>query len=565
MDTSNQKKDIKANKALRETLKRAFKAKNFEAPTNYGLSQAKDTDSNFVVEPHSMSEGEVLKVAKDAFGENFASRKLPGNRIELNLDLAYTALVESDEWKNRDQKSTQTKAEEPNSGSNTGKLDIAINRQIRLDFTGRLLSSGFKLSTNYQMTTTNAVNSIFVLTLVNMLPEAAIAVANDEFGSDNYTVKTLDAENLEFNFEKIYAEMAGNYGKRLGTGKTEEPAGPGEQVRFSINEQIKQANSKNKEETSEPVVDDRVPFEKPILPLLEEHLEAEVAKGGITLRKYLDEYCITVAKGELISLYYTRNFEYRSLFIENRDIKKPKLKALMESFKEDGMHFTVTYLDEKLREVEGQHRIETANMANIQFAGNPKFKGLGFYFFIMVGWGKDEIKVINANMNSWGTTDRIKSYIKEGNENYKRFEDFHIKYDEAFSYTTCQILLLSRRTKAANNKYSIKDDEFIGGKLIVTNENMALGIERADQIVQLKKFHKNGWSSRNFVEAMLKMFSGERFNFEQLLARFKKEPDNLFTEADVQSVDWYVTNLIKTHNVNQPVNKHVIVKGYTSK
>ena len=557
---SSQLRDIKANKQLREKLKMAFGAKNFLAPSNYGLTSARAEDSIFIIEHHNMSEGEVIKIVKDAFGDNFSYKPRTNNRVEIDLDLAYNALVNSDEWKSKENKPPVPKQEPEKPAAKKDKLDIEINRKIRIDFTGRLMDSGFKLSTNYTVTTSNSENSIFVVTLINMLPDVVIKAADDEFGLDSYTVITLDAERLEFNFEKVYTEMANNGGKRLvkNTKQEESVATP---ARFSIAEKIKQNNTN----TEEILVDDRVPYERPILPLLDVHLDAEVAKGGITLREYLTNYCITVAKGETISLYYTRNFEYRSLFIENRDIQKPKLRALMESYKNDGMLFTVTYLDEKLREVEGQHRIESAHLSNVQYADNPNFKGLGFYFFVVVGWGKDEMKVINANMHPWGAADRVKSFIKEGNENYERFENFYLKYDKAFSYTTCQILLLSRRTKAASNKYNIGEDEFMGGHMILTEENITVGVERADKIVQLKKFHKHGWSSRNFVEAMLKVFTGEKFNFEQLLGRFKKEPDNLFTDADVQSVDWYVTNLIITHNVNQPVNKHVIVKGYTSK
>ena len=301
-----------------------------------------------------------------------------------------------------------------------------------------------------------------------------------------------------------------------------------------------------KEKEEEP--DDVKGWARPILPLTDEMLDREL-KDGMTLRRYLSEHCTIMSKGDLISVYWTSVYEYRSIILENRDIKGPKVKALEASYinPNEGQLFSVIYLNELLEEIEGQHRIEASLKTQ-----------LGFYFVIMVGWGLPEVKILNANLHAWTPVDRMESFAKEGNPNYVLFKQFFEAHE--FNISICQILLTNQRIrrKRGGNKYDIMEDEFLSGRTQITEEQVKIGEDRVKKIKQFEKYHPEGWKSRSFIESMVKIFLFEGFDFNHLIGCFKKDPDTVLMEASVQKSEFYIKTIVKIYNDGKPKVKLVI-------
>jgi hypothetical protein len=265
-----------------------------------------------------------------------------------------------------------------------------------------------------------------------------------------------------------------------------------------------------------------------IEPLTIQMLKAKIAPD-ISLAEFLSMQCAVIADGEC-QIYRTYDCSLFKRLKENRAVNEAHVAALMESFQTDGYLFTLLYVNEKLEIIDGQHRLEAA-----------KRLGLPVYFCIMPGWGLKEVTMLNMYSRNWAIEDFMESHAKAGNPNYVRFKEFFDKHE--FDITTCQLILLGRRSGGYAKK-----DTFRLGEMQLDDRHVTDAYLKAEKIRSLKVFHPHGWSSRNFVEAMLLLLKAKGYDHEHLISKLTSFPDILLADAKSLRVEEYLKVFVDKYN-----------------
>lgn len=275
-----------------------------------------------------------------------------------------------------------------------------------------------------------------------------------------------------------------------------------------------------------------------VQPLTEAMLNREVA-AGMTLKQFLEEKCTVLVGtiGGMYTIYETKAKEPIDLLPENRAMIESHVQSLMKSYEEDGYYFTILNLNERLKEIDGQHRFESATR-----------KGLPTRFMIMPGWGIREVTVLNVNSRNWRLVDFMESYAKQKNPNYVRFKEFFDAHK--FDITTCQLLLTGRRTHGTSAQ-----DYFRSGEMQIDEEMIIIGTKKGRQIQQMEKFHPYGWRSRNFVEALLILFNTLDYDHEYMIEKLEKFPEISLTKSGPLRVDEYLQLLVEKYNARRQKGK----------
>lgn len=278
--------------------------------------------------------------------------------------------------------------------------------------------------------------------------------------------------------------------------------------------------------------------EKPIVihevqPLTEAMLKREVLPE-ITLRQFLEEKCkVLVGKvGEMYAIYETVVKDAINLLEENRVISESHVQRLMASYEKDGYYFSILDLNEKLEEIDGQHRFESAMRKNLPVR-----------FMIMPGWTIKEVRVLNLNTRNWSPIDFLESYATQGYPNYIRFKKFFNEH--LFDISTCQLLLTGKRS------HSNSEDDFRDGKLELDEEMVIHASKKATQIEMLKRFHPRGWKSRSHVEAMIILLSIRDYDHAYLIKKLEEFPITMLIKASSLRVGEYIDLYVERYNMRK--------------
>lgn len=282
----------------------------------------------------------------------------------------------------------------------------------------------------------------------------------------------------------------------------------------------------------------------PVHPLTTDMLNWEIAPG-LKLEKFLNEKCVIVGNGTvggMYTIYETRAKEPPSILDANREIVERHIQALMESYRKDGYYFTLLYLNEKLLEIDGQHRFEAANRL-----------GLPSRFMIMPGWSIKEVTVLNVNSRNWRPIDFLESYAKQKNPNYVRFKEF---YDEnEFDIMTCRILLTGKRMRGGPAM-----EDFRSGTMQIDDEMVVTAAMRARRIQAMRKFHPNGWKSQNFVEAMVWLMNTTGYDHDYMLEKLSKFPVTSLERSGALRVDEYLNIFEEKYNERRKQGKIQLIR-----
>lgn len=256
---------------------------------------------------------------------------------------------------------------------------------------------------------------------------------------------------------------------------------------------------------------------------------AKQVTEGTSLRSFLTKRCSEAISG-LSPIYSTTEVSMFRHLHENRRINEAHVRALLDSFEKDGYLFTIVYVNEKLEIIDGQHRCEAAGRC-----------GLPVFFMVMPGWGMKEVTILNVNSRNWTILDFMETHARAGNPNYVRFKEFFDEHD--FDVTICQLVVTGKRSAGYAGT-----DHFRLGLMVVDDQQMAEAYQKARRISDFEPFHPLGWKSRNFVKAMLTLFSAKGYNHEHLMQRCNEHPDILLSRAKSLRVDEYLNLLLEKYN-----------------
>lgn len=165
---------------------------------------------------------------------------------------------------------------------------------------------------------------------------------------------------------------------------------------------------------------------------------------------------VNVKIGEV---YETNNYGIFKRITGNRKVNQNRVKELADDMSRNGWRLGPILVNENLEVLNGQHRIQGAEIANIPVR------------YLVIKGGIDDVQDANDSM-SWKMIDYILSYIERGNENYIRLYEIMQKYQASYK-------LVLRASNISTNditKSSMQD-----GSLIYSNEHK----ERADKRLPL--------------------------------------------------------------------------------
>jgi hypothetical protein len=257
---------------------------------------------------------------------------------------------------------------------------------------------------------------------------------------------------------------------------------------------------------------------------------------GITLSTFLATECSVLVDGRF-QVFTTKNCSFFTCMEENRLINEAHVQALMESFAKDGYLFTILYVNEKLQIIDGQHRQEAV-----------KRSGLPVYFMVMPGWGIKEVTILNMNSRNWTVVDFMEAHAESGNPNYIRFKEFFDAHE--FDVTVCQFIITGRRSRGYASS-----DEFRLGNTQIDDQLLTAAYVKSKKILEFKPFHPYGFKSRNFVEAMLALFTASGYEHDHMVAKLTTYPEMILIQARPLRVEEYLRIFTDKYNFRRMKDK----------
>lgn len=103
----------------------------------------------------------------------------------------------------------------------------------------------------------------------------------------------------------------------------------------------------------------------------------------------------------------------------NRNVSQPHVKRLLEAIKNDPK--TITYnpivVNSKMEVIDGQHRLEAIKKVD-----------LPVYYIVVDDLGLETVQKLNSVSKMWSPMDYAKSFAENGNEDYRIYIDFKVRF-----------------------------------------------------------------------------------------------------------------------------------------
>jgi len=226
-----------------------------------------------------------------------------------------------------------------------------------------------------------------------------------------------------------------------------------------------------------------------------------------------------------LCIKYTDNYDVFKPHPLQRDLKPEHVAKIQRSMQKRGFvpekHIIC---NEEMQVVDGQHRLQAA-----------KNLGISTYYTVSAAVDVDDIREMAKTVAAWDLEDYVSSYIKQGNENYKRvvaLKELSLLNWNAFLGGAIRI--------TENNARA----DFRNGKFILTDR-------REQEVFQfIHQYHLfkdtfSGWKIRIFVAACSYIFSHPKYDHAQMTARLEYQRSKLFR---CTTTDEYISMLSDIYN-----------------
>lgn len=177
--------------------------------------------------------------------------------------------------------------------------------------------------------------------------------------------------------------------------------------------------------------------------------------------------------------------------------------------------------------IDGQHRVEIAKML-----GRP------VHYIIRKPLSLHNMAKINSNVEKWKSKDFIRCYIKAGNKNYEKIEDFMDQYGTPLSVS---LILLHDGVVKTDGSVQRLRDQFEKGEFVVKHYKQAIDVVECCQRFEAHK----GWNKGSFIAAISRILQADKCNIDDLVEKFLKDPKKLDEHGNYKS---YLTNLENIYN-----------------
>ena len=196
----------------------------------------------------------------------------------------------------------------------------------------------------------------------------------------------------------------------------------------------------------------------------------------------------------------------------NRNLNLLHINRLKKSMQEQYL-FTVIVVNENYEIIDGQHRFHAI-----------KDLGLPLHYTIMQGYGLRHVQILNANSSNWTSQDYLEAYCNLGYEDYIRLNDFLNKHK--LNITIGASVMLGSTAGTGGTRAGNSFEFFKHGTLKIT-DTQEKGAHKFMDMLYLFEPYFDGFKSRAFVFALMKLISNPEFSILELLQKVKIQPSAL--------------------------------------
>lgn len=196
----------------------------------------------------------------------------------------------------------------------------------------------------------------------------------------------------------------------------------------------------------------------------------------------------------------------------NRNKNLLHINRLIISMKER-LLFTVIIVNEKYEIIDGQHRFDA-------------IKELGFplNYIIMKGYGLNEVQRLNSNSSNWSTSDYLQAYCNLGYVDYIRLSKFITKHK--LSLTIGASILVGTSAPTGSTSAGNGFEYFKHGTFKVSDKQERAAEKFMDMIYLFEPYFE-GFKTRAFVFALMRLMNNPEFSTLELLQKVKMQPTAL--------------------------------------
>lgn len=227
---------------------------------------------------------------------------------------------------------------------------------------------------------------------------------------------------------------------------------------------------------------------------------------------------------EVNQVFKTTDYSLFKIIDGNRNINQLHLKRLKKSIEEKYIMIPII-VNQHYEIIDGQHRFESAKELK-----KP------IYYIMVNDLGLKDVQRLNSNLKNWNADDYLDGYCKLGYSNYIKYREFKKQY--GFNHNeTAALLSNNRRYHGYKNNLDFKN-----GTFEIRDYDEA--VNNANKISMISQYY-DGYKRRNFVYAMLDVFTKPDYNHAEFLNKLSFQSRSLVDCTDVQQ---YLTLIEEIYN-----------------
>jgi hypothetical protein len=196
----------------------------------------------------------------------------------------------------------------------------------------------------------------------------------------------------------------------------------------------------------------------------------------------------------------------------NRNVNLLHINRLKKSMQEHYL-FTVIVVNENYEIIDGQHRFHAI-----------RDLGLPLHYAMIPGYSLLQVQILNANSSNWSSQDYLQAYCDLGYKDYIRLSEFLRKYKLNISIGAS--ILIGNTTGQGGMKAGAPFEFFKHGTLKVSDKQV-IDAEKFMDMLYLFEPYFDGFKSRSFVFALMKLTDNADFSMTELLQKVKIQPSAL--------------------------------------
>ncbi len=209
-------------------------------------------------------------------------------------------------------------------------------------------------------------------------------------------------------------------------------------------------------------------------------------------------------KKEMTEILKTSDYDLFSSFTSNREIDEKHVAQLVKSItKKNLLHINPILVDNKMRIIDGQHRLEAARLLKIDI-----------FYILFDDADRQDISKLNSNQKNWNTMDYINFYTIEKRPEFLELSRFISLYPD---------IPISAILTIVSGKFTRNTTEIKNGVLNIENLDFAHKVAQSLAVLNKRYQHLFIYDSR-FPVALAKAMNNENFNLDVFIKRIDQNP-----------------------------------------